>query len=134
LARTLPRPTLYGPPEGNVLLVSWGSSQGPIREAVEKARAAGESVSAMHLRYLMPLQPGIQEILDGVHHVFVVELNDEGLYGFGQLAALLRARFCDPKIRGINKTDGVPFKVREILDEMHRQLQKLEPKGSLENV
>jgi len=46
----------------------------------------------------------------------VVEMNDEGLYGFGQLGALLRARYCDPKIRGINKTDGLTFKVKEILE------------------
>ncbi len=129
LASKLPKPIVYGPPEGSVLLIGWGSTQGPIREAVEKARAAGESVSAMHLRYLMPLQPGIREILDGFNHVFVVELNDEGLYGYGQLAAVLRARYCDPKIRGINKTDGLPFKVREILGQMHEKLAKAdEPK------
>jgi 2-oxoglutarate ferredoxin oxidoreductase subunit alpha len=124
LASRLPAPTVYGPPEGNVLLVGWGSTQGPIREAVEQARAAGESVSAMHLRYLMPLQPGIKEILDGFNHVFVVELNDEGLYGFGQLAGLLRARFCDPKIRGINKTDGLPFKVKEILSQTREKIKQ----------
>ena len=34
-------------------------------------------------------------------------MNDEGLYGYGQLGGLLRARFCDTKIHGINKTDGL---------------------------
>ena len=47
--------------------------------------------------------------------MLVVEINDEGLYGYGQLAGLLRARYADPKIRGINKTDGLPWKVKEIL-------------------
>jgi 2-oxoglutarate ferredoxin oxidoreductase subunit alpha len=124
LASKLPKPTVFGPPEGKVLLVGWGSTQGPIREAVEKARAAGESVSALHLRYLQPLQPGIKQVLDGFNHVFVVELNDEGLYGFGQLATLLRGRFADPKIRGINKTDGLPFKVREILSGVQEKLKQ----------
>jgi len=122
LAEKLPPPALFGSPTGQVLLVGWGSSLGPIREAVEQARAAGESVSALHLQYLMPLQPGIGEILGGFANVFVVELNDEGLYGYGQLAGLLRSRFCDPKIRGITKTDGLPFKVREILEQMHARL------------
>jgi 2-oxoglutarate ferredoxin oxidoreductase subunit alpha len=122
LASRLTKATTYGPSEGNVLLVGWGSSHGPIREAVEKARAAGESVSALQLRYIQPLQPGIEEILDGFNHVFVVEVNDEGLYGYGQLASILRARFCDPKIRGINKTDGLPWKVREILAQMREKL------------
>ena len=44
-----------------------------------------------------------------------MEINDEGLYSYGQLAGLLRARFADAKIRGINKTDGLPWKVKEIL-------------------
>jgi 2-oxoglutarate ferredoxin oxidoreductase subunit alpha len=43
-------------------------------------------------------------------------MNDEGIDGYGQLASLLRARYCDPKIRGINKTDGLTWKVRDILD------------------
>ncbi len=43
-------------------------------------------------------------------------MNDEGLYGFGQLGSLLRARFADSKIRGLNKTDGLTFKVKEILE------------------
>lgn len=129
LAHKLPVPQVYGPAEGNVLLVGWGSTEGPIREAVEKARAAGESVSSLHLRYLMPLPPGLKETFDGFHHVFVVELNDEGLYGYGQLAGLLRARLCDPKIRGINKTDGLPFKVREILSAMREKLNA-DPTGN----
>jgi 2-oxoglutarate ferredoxin oxidoreductase subunit alpha len=43
-------------------------------------------------------------------------MNDEGVYGYGQLAGILRARYCDPKIRGINKTDGLTWKVRDILE------------------
>jgi 2-oxoglutarate ferredoxin oxidoreductase subunit alpha len=123
LASRLPKAEAYGAPEGNVLLIGWGSSQGPIREAVDKARAAGESVSALNIRYIQPLQPGIGEILEGFNHIFVVELNDEGLYGFGQLAGVLRARFCNDKIQGINKTDGLPFKVREILNGMKEKLK-----------
>lgn len=123
LASKLPKAQVYGPSEGSVLLVGWGSTGGPIREAVDKARAAGQSVSALHLRYISPLQPGIEDVFDGFNHVFVVEMNDEGLYGFGQLATLLRARFADKKIRGINKTDGLPYKVREILAGMNEKLK-----------
>ena len=116
LAETLPTPKVYGPPEGNVLLIGWGSTRGPIQEAVDCARAAGNSVSALHLKHLNPLPPGLENIFSGFNTIRVVEMNDEGLYGYGQLAGLLRARFCDPKIRGINKTDGLTWKVREILD------------------
>jgi 2-oxoglutarate/2-oxoacid ferredoxin oxidoreductase subunit alpha len=116
LAANLPTPPVYGPPEGNVLLVGWGSTQGPIREAVDRARKAGDSVSALHIKHISPLPPGLDNIFAAFNHVFVVEMNDEGLYGYGQLAGLLRARYCDPKIGGINKTDGLTWKVRDILE------------------
>jgi len=116
LAATLPKPKIYGPPEGNILLVGWGSTEGPIREAVDRARAAGDSVSSLNLRHISPLPNGLEDIFSGFNHVIVVELNDEGLYGYGQLAAVLRARYCDPKIGALNKTDGLTFKVKEILE------------------
>jgi 2-oxoglutarate ferredoxin oxidoreductase subunit alpha len=116
LAEELPAPQVYGPPEGNILLVGWGSTQGPIREAVDRARAAGDSVSSLNLRHISPLPPGLENIFAGFNHVIVVEMNDEGLYGYGQLAGLLRARFCLPKIGGLNKTDGLTWRVREILE------------------
>ncbi len=116
LAATLPTPKVYGPPEGNLLLVGWGSTRGPIQEAVDRARAAGDSVSSLHLKHLNPLPPGLENIFSGFNLIRVVEMNDEGLYGYGQLAGLLRARYCDPRISGINKTDGLTWKVKEILE------------------
>jgi 2-oxoglutarate ferredoxin oxidoreductase subunit alpha len=117
LAATLPTPTIYGPSEGNVLLVGWGSTRGPIKEAVDRARAAGDSVSSIHLRHISPLPPGLENIFAGFNHVLVVEMNDEGMYGYGQLGGVLRARFGDAKIRGITKTDGLTFKVKDIVDK-----------------
>jgi len=122
LASQLPKAIVDGLSEGDVLLVGWGSTQGPIREAVQRARAAGQSVSALHLRYIMPFQPGIQEILDGFGHVFVVEMNDQDQHGRGQLGARLRSAFSHPDIRGITKTDGLSFKVREISQQMEAKL------------
>jgi 2-oxoglutarate ferredoxin oxidoreductase subunit alpha len=116
LGASLATPKVYGPPEGNVLLVGWGSTQGPMKEAVDRARAAGDSVSALNLRHINPLPSGLENIFSGFNNVLVVEMNDEGLYGFGQLGGVLRSRYCDPKIRGITKTDGLTWKVKEILD------------------
>jgi 2-oxoglutarate ferredoxin oxidoreductase subunit alpha len=124
LAATLPVPKIYGPPEGNVLLVGWGSTEGPIREAVDRSRAAGDSVSSIHLRHINPLPNGLENIFSGFNHIFVVEMNDEGLYGYGQLGAVLRARYCEAKIQGINKTDGLTWKVREILERAKERLRK----------
>ena len=89
---------------------------------MDRASAVGDSVSSLHLKCLNPLPLGLEEIFAGFNIVRVVENNDEGLYGYGQLAGILRARFCDPKIRGINKTDGLTWKVREILDRTREEI------------
>ena len=124
LAWDFPKQKTYGPDEGQILLVGWGSSQGPIREAVDRARGLGEAISGLSIKYLNPLPNGLEEIFKGFHHIFVVELNDEGIYGYGQLATLLRARYCDPRIRGINKSDGLTWKVKEILERARAMADK----------
>jgi 2-oxoglutarate ferredoxin oxidoreductase subunit alpha len=123
LAATLPTPTLYGPAEGDILLVGWGSTVGPMRETVDRFRAAGDSISALHIRYIYPLPPRLEKIFDGFNQILVVELNDEGLYGYGQLAGLLRSRYCNPRIRGINKTEGLTWKVREVVERTRAALE-----------
>ena len=60
----------------------------------------------------------METVFRGFKSILVVEMNDEGLYGYGQLAGLLRARYCDARIRGINKTDGLNWKVKEILERV----------------
>ncbi len=115
LAEELPVPEVFGAPEGHVLLVGWGSSKGPVEEAVKQARVQGEAFSGLHLKHLNPLPSGLERIFSGFTHVVVVELNDEGLYGYGQLAAILRARYADPRITGVTKTDGHTWKVKELL-------------------
>ena len=89
---------------------------------MDRARASGDSISALHLRHLNPLPNGLDNIFSGFHHVFVIEMNDEGLYGHAQLATLLRARCADPRIRSISKTDGLTWKVKEILAAVKMKL------------
>lgn len=123
LGAELPVPDVFGGPEGEALLVGWGSTQGPIREAVMRARREGHSVSSLHLKHLNPLPNGLEKIFSRFRHVYVIEMNDSGLYGFGQLGGLLRSRYCDPRIEGINKTDGLTWKVREVLDQVRARLE-----------
>ena len=116
LASEFPVPKLFGPAEGQILLVSWGSSQGPVQEAVKQGRAQGHAISALHIRYINPLPPGLENLFAGFRHVFVVELNDGGFHGVGQMGSLLRSHIPDAKIRGITKVDGLTWKIREILN------------------
>jgi len=115
LAAEMPLPEVYGESPGQTLLVGWGSTFGPIREAVDRARERGKSVSSIHLRHLHPLPSGLENVFARFDRIVVAEMNDQGLYGYGQLATILRARFCEPKISSLTKTDGLTFRVKEIL-------------------
>ena len=115
LAEEIAVPKIYGEKTGEALVIGWGSTYGPIHEAVKLMQENGERVSALHIRYLNPLPNGLEKIFAGFKRIVVVEMNDEGLYGYGQLASILRARFCDPKIRSLTKTDGLTFRVKEIV-------------------
>jgi len=115
LAAEIPLPEVYGESPGQTLLVGWGSTFGPIREAVDRARERGKSVSSIHLRHLHPLPSGLENVFARFDRIIVAEMNDQGLYGYGQLATILRARFCEPKISSLTKTDGLTFRVKEIL-------------------
>jgi 2-oxoglutarate ferredoxin oxidoreductase subunit alpha len=102
LQQMLAPPLVNGDPNGgDLLIVGWGSTRGAIEEAVDRARAAGQSVSSLHLTFLSPLEPGLAEIFRRFKKVATVEINysDEPTDPFitpenrrrGQLAWLLRA-------------------------------------------
>ena len=118
LAEEIPVPEVYGDQDGGTLLVGWGSTYGPIHDAVKLAREHGEKAGALHLRHVHPLPNGLEKIFAKFKRIVVVEMNDQGIYGFGQLATLLRARFCEPKIESATKTDGLTFRVKEILERV----------------
>ncbi len=124
LAAELPPLVVHGDPEGEVLLVGWGSTFGPIREAVTRLRSSGVKAGQLHLRHLHPFESGLEQVFSRYRHVLVAELNDQGLYGFGQLATLLRARLALGHISSLCKTDGLTFKVRELVELVTRQLSQ----------
>ena len=115
LAEELPPSHVFGDEEGEVLVVGWGSTWGPIRETVIRERDRGRRVGHLQIRHLNPLPNDLGELFERFEKVLVVEMNDEGLYGHGQLATLLRARYCNPAIRSLAKTDGLTFKIKEIM-------------------
>ena len=103
LEQMLKPPAIVGDEEGgDLLVVGWGSTKGAIEEAVQRARRDGLSVSAVHLAFLSPLEPGLTEIFRRFRRVMTVELNysDDTGEPFitsesrrrGQLAFLLRAQ------------------------------------------
>ena len=86
-----------------------------VRYSPMRMKANGAKVSHVHIRYVNPMPNDLGAIFEKFDHIIITEMNDEGVYGNGQLATLLRARYCNPAIRSICKTDGLSFKVREII-------------------
>ncbi len=109
---------LFGETSGEILLVSWGSSFGSTRETVLRLQEEGKKVSHLHLKMLFPLNRKVGELFDKFEKVKTVELNDFGVYGVGQLGMLLRAVTAKGNIGSVCKTDGLTFKVKEIIDQI----------------
>ena len=124
LADELPAPEVYGAESGDVLLVGWGSTKGPLLEAVEELGKNGDALSALHIKHINPLPNGLDAIFSRFNSVYVVEMNDGGVYGYGQLAGELRARFADARIKGINKTAARRWKVSEIIERVKARLEE----------
>ena len=122
LVATLPAPEHSGDTEGDVLLVTWGSNWGPGREALARVQAAGVKAGHMHIRHVHPLPNGLEAVFARYRRIVVAELNDEGVYGFGQLAMMLRARIANPAIVSVCKTDGLTFKVSELVAGVARHI------------
>lgn len=93
--------------DADVLVIGWGSSYGPIGEAVRRARAGGHRVARTHVRHLNPLPGNIGEVLARYRRVLVPEMN------LGQLSMLLKARF-PAQIQPITKVQGMAFTAEEL--------------------
>ena len=96
-----------GPPEGELLIVGWGSTYGAIRTAALQLQAEGHSVAHVHLRHLFPFNKGLGPLLKQYKQVLVPEMNS------GQLRQLLRAEYL-VDAQGLNKVQGMPFTSEEI--------------------
>ena len=96
-----------GDPEGDLLLVGWGSTYGAITAALRAARERGRKVGHVHLRHLNPLPKNLGEVLKRYRKVVVPEMN------LGQLLYVLRAKYL-VDAEGFNKVQGKPFKQSEI--------------------
>jgi 2-oxoglutarate ferredoxin oxidoreductase subunit alpha len=107
IARDIPDLEVFGPSEGDLLLVGWGSTYGAIRSAVERLQAAGRSVAHAHMRHLNPMPANTETVLRSYRRVIVPELN------LGQLRLLIRAAYL-VDAEGYNVVRGKPFRISDI--------------------
>ncbi len=92
---------------GKLAIVGWGSTFGPIHQAVRRMRREGKDVSHIHIRHIWPMPSNLGDLLRGYDKVIVPEMNT------GQLKTLLRDQYlidAEP----LNKVTGQPFTIAEI--------------------
>jgi 2-oxoglutarate ferredoxin oxidoreductase subunit alpha len=117
IARDIPLAKVVGKEEGDLLVVSWGSSYGAVDGAVRRRLNEGASIGHVNLNYLVPFPPNLGEVLKRFKKVLVCELN------LGHLRLLLRAHYLVDAL-GYGKLQGQPFKEFEILDAIDRHLEE----------
>jgi 2-oxoglutarate ferredoxin oxidoreductase subunit alpha len=108
VARTIPDQAIALGREGAALcVVGWGSTYGPIHQAVRRALAAGKDVAHVHIRHIWPLPDNLGLLLKGFGKVLVPEMNT------GQLKTVLRDQFL-VDAKSLTKVSGHPFRIAEI--------------------
>ena len=95
-----------GPDSGDIVVVGWGSTYGPIYQATRRT-----GVSFIHLRHLNPLPKNLGDLLDRFDKVLVPEMNN------GQLTTLLRANLRVEPL-SFSKVTGQPFMIRELVEKI----------------
>jgi 2-oxoglutarate ferredoxin oxidoreductase subunit alpha len=115
----LPPPEIYGPSEAQVTLVGWGSTEGVIREALQKlADEEGISVNNLQVKWLVPLHAdAIISLLARSKKIIIVENNYSG-----QFARYLRSETGIKADGHIRKYDGEPFMPHHIVDGVKKML------------
>jgi 2-oxoglutarate ferredoxin oxidoreductase subunit alpha len=119
IANDIPEAVVEGDQEGDVLMISWGSTYGAAKTAFERLQSNGQHLSFLHLRYLNPFPKNLGDILTRFQRIVVPELN------MGQLQFLLQAKYLKPVI-GIHKVQGKPFKSSELEEKLQALLNQNE--------
>jgi 2-oxoglutarate ferredoxin oxidoreductase subunit alpha len=137
LQAALQPPKIHGDPEGDLLVVGWGSTLGAIEEAVDLLRADGHRISSVHLRFLSPLEPGLKKIFSRFRKVLTVEVNYSDQMGdpyinsesrrYSQLAMLLRCQTL-VDVDCWSQVPGSPIPPGDIRRELRRRLAMIEEK------
>ncbi|HEX4693844.1 2-oxoacid:acceptor oxidoreductase subunit alpha [Sphingomonas sp.] len=96
-----------GEESGQLVVVGWGSTFGPIHQAVRRARRKGQDVAHIHIRHIWPMPANLGTLLKSYDKILVPEMNT------GQLKTVLRDQFL-VDARPLNKVSGQPFRIAEI--------------------
>ncbi|HEX2934056.1 MAG TPA: 2-oxoacid:acceptor oxidoreductase subunit alpha [Bacteroidales bacterium] len=112
----IPLQTIDGEPEGDLLVVSWGGTQGAVSSAVKKLQNSGKKISHVHFKHIMPLPKNTAEVFKGFKKIMVCELNN------GQFVNYLRMVHPQFSYMQFNKVQGLPFMVTELVEKFNQTL------------
>jgi len=115
IVQDVPDAVPAGDPSGDLLIVAWGSTHGPITAAMKSQRAKGRRIGHVHLRHLNPMPKNLGDMMNRYKKVLVPEMN------MGQLVMLLRAKYL-VDAQGYNKIQGKPFKTSEIENKIEEMI------------
>ncbi len=118
IADDIPALELLGDKDADTLLIGWGGAYGHLRSAVDELNAAGRRVALAHFRYINPLPKNTGEVLARYSRIIVAELNT------GMFADYLQCRYPDAHILRINKIQGQPFAVSEVVDRVTKYMEE----------
>ncbi len=110
VADCIPELEVYGQKEADILLVGWGGTYGHLYTATSQLLEEGKSVGFAQFDYINPLPKNTAEVFSHYKKILVCELNS------GQFADYLRAKLPQFKYLQLNKVQGQPFMVHEIVD------------------
>jgi len=103
----------WGDPEAEIGILGWGSTQGAVREAIDRVRKKGIRVAALFPKLILPMPDvEVRKFLQGKRAIIVPELNYTG-----QFARVIEHRY-NVDVIGLNKYDGLPFTAREIEEKI----------------
>ncbi len=116
--KALKKPEIFGPEEGKIMVVGWGSSRGVIEEAINNSRAQGIPASGMHFRIVYPLPMMIKDIFSKFKKVVTVELSYGDEHKLPPLAMLLRSETLVDVQPMIAQATGRPLRPRVIMQKI----------------
>ncbi len=118
VAEKIPLQKIEGEKTGDLLVVSWGGTEGSIRTAIRGMQKDGKKIGHAHFNHIMPLPKNTREILGSYKKVVVCELNN------GQFLKYLRTEFPEIKYLQYNKIQGLPFFTGELVDKFNQLIEE----------
>ena len=114
IAKQLPLLEVEGDVSADTLVIGWGSTRGHLQSAVAELNKRGKRTAHLHFNYINPLPSNAEELIRRYKKVIVCELNS------GQFAGYLRSKIHGVDFLQVNKIEGQPFSIEELVEHIEK--------------